>query len=98
MILLAKATVALLFTSLVNAQEEVLLPQFSLNAPYIDENLNNRFYNFGGDALVQVNEHVRLTQDKPSQRGWIWSRTVSYISLFSELFHYYIKITSFYSL
>lgn len=31
-------------------------------------------WDFGGDAIINTNKHVRLTQDKQSQSGWIWSR------------------------
>ncbi|KAG0373109.1 hypothetical protein BGX24_012122 [Mortierella sp. AD032] len=46
----------------------------SLYMPYIDNDLQNRWFDFGGDTLVNTNRHVRLTQDVPSQSGWLWSR------------------------
>ncbi|RKO99547.1 hypothetical protein CXG81DRAFT_3004, partial [Caulochytrium protostelioides] len=50
------------------------LYSFSLSPPYIDENLNNRYWDFGGDTLLEVNKFVRMTQDRPAQDGWIWSK------------------------
>jgi hypothetical protein len=44
---------------------------------HIDQDLQNRWFDFGGDALINTNRHVRLTQDMPSQSGWLWSRLVS---------------------
>ncbi|KAG0275502.1 hypothetical protein BGZ95_008721 [Linnemannia exigua] len=56
--------------------EDVLEPlrTHSLYMPYIDNDLQNRWFDFGGDTLVNTNRHIRLTQDLPSQGGWLWSR------------------------
>ncbi|KAJ6631438.1 concanavalin A-like lectin/glucanase domain-containing protein [Mycena sp. CBHHK59/15] len=43
----------------------VQLRTHSLYAPFIDQDLQNRY---------NTNKHVRLTQPKPSQMGWLWSR------------------------
>ncbi|KAJ3224024.1 hypothetical protein HK099_000350 [Clydaea vesicula] len=52
----------------------VPLHSFSLRTPYIEENLNNRYWNFGGDTIVEVNQHVRLTTETQSKKGWIWTK------------------------
>ncbi|WWC91551.1 uncharacterized protein L201_006497 [Kwoniella dendrophila CBS 6074] len=46
----------------------------SLAAPYVDSDLQNRWWDFGGNAIINTNKHVRLTQDRPSEKGWLWSR------------------------
>lgn len=46
----------------------------SLYAPYIDQDLQNRWWDFGADAYVNTNKHVRLTRNRPSLMGWLWSR------------------------
>ncbi|KAG0257507.1 hypothetical protein BGZ95_005218, partial [Linnemannia exigua] len=46
----------------------------SIYMPYIDQDLQNRWFDFGGDALVNTNKHIRLTSDLPSQTGYLWSR------------------------
>ncbi|KAF9089055.1 hypothetical protein BGX29_010490 [Mortierella sp. GBA35] len=46
----------------------------SLYMPYIDHDLQNRWFDFGGDTIINTNRHIRLTQDVPSQSGWLWSR------------------------
>ncbi|KAH8115262.1 legume-like lectin family-domain-containing protein [Phellopilus nigrolimitatus] len=46
----------------------------SLYAPYIDQDLQNRWWDFGADAIVNTNKHIRLTRARPSQMGWLWSR------------------------
>ncbi|KAG0348703.1 hypothetical protein BGZ54_004548, partial [Gamsiella multidivaricata] len=38
------------------------------------QDLQNRWFDFGGDTIINTNRHIRLTQDKPSQSGWLWSR------------------------
>ncbi|ORY26667.1 putative lectin [Naematelia encephala] len=55
-------------------EKTVPLRTHSLAAPYVDSDLQNRWWDFGADAIINTNKHVRLTQDKPSQTGWLWSR------------------------
>ncbi|KAK0546302.1 hypothetical protein OC846_004965 [Tilletia horrida] len=54
----------------------VPLRTHSIHAPYVDSDLQNKFWDFGGDAIIDTNRAVRLTLDKPSQTGWLWSRLV----------------------
>ncbi|KAI9633926.1 lectin [Dioszegia hungarica] len=46
----------------------------SLAPPYVDSDLQNRWWDFGADTIINTNKHVRLVQDKPSQNGYLWSR------------------------
>lgn len=46
----------------------------SIYAPYVESNLQNKFWDFGGDAIVDTNRQIRLTQDRPHQTGYLWSR------------------------
>jgi len=55
-------------------ERTVQLRTHSLYAPFIDQDLQNRWWDFGADAYVNTNKHVRLTRDRPSQMGWLWSR------------------------
>ncbi|PWN38917.1 concanavalin A-like lectin/glucanase [Ceraceosorus guamensis] len=52
----------------------VPIRQASIYNPYVDSNLQNKYWDFGGDAIVDTNKHIRLTQDRPSQAGWLWTR------------------------
>ncbi|KAF8523250.1 legume-like lectin family-domain-containing protein [Gautieria morchelliformis] len=52
----------------------VQLRTHSLFAPYIDQDLQNRWWDFGADAYINTNKHIRLTRSVPSQMGWLWSR------------------------
>ncbi|KZP13724.1 hypothetical protein FIBSPDRAFT_868993 [Athelia psychrophila] len=55
-------------------ERQVPLRTHSIYAPYIDQDLQNRWWDFGADAYVNTNKHIRLTRNKPSQMGWLWSR------------------------
>ncbi|KAE8259065.1 hypothetical protein A4X13_0g1259 [Tilletia indica] len=85
--LAALATTLLPFLSLASAQNNhdnerlgtdavIPLRTHSIHAPYVDSNLQNKFWDFGGDAIIDTNRAVRLTMDKPSHMGWLWSRLV----------------------
>lgn len=70
-----------ILTSTTNAEQskdnkESLVPlySFSLNSPYIEESLQNRWWNYGGDTLVAVTDFVRLTPDAQSKIGWLWGK------------------------
>ncbi|CAO3704109.1 unnamed protein product [Rhizopus stolonifer] len=45
-----------------------------LNIFFVDEELQNRWFDFAGDAIVNTNQHIRLTSKKQSQSGFLWSR------------------------
>lgn len=51
-----------------NALTDVFLPACHTRPP-------NRF-DFGGSSVINTNKHIRLTQDRKSQAGWLWSRLV----------------------
>ncbi|KAG0139827.1 hypothetical protein CROQUDRAFT_665964 [Cronartium quercuum f. sp. fusiforme G11] len=46
----------------------------SIYAPYVDSDLQNRWFDFGGSTIINTNKHIRLTQDRASQAGYLWSR------------------------
>jgi len=46
----------------------------SLVQPYLDSDLQSRWWDFGGDTIIRADKHIRLTSDRPSQSGWIYSR------------------------
>lgn len=58
----------------VKASENPKLVTHSLEMPYLDQDLSSKWWQFGGDALLDVNSHIRLTADRPSQTGWIYSK------------------------
>ncbi|KAG0223254.1 hypothetical protein BGW41_005672 [Actinomortierella wolfii] len=74
---LFKAGLAVLsIAAAVSADDDKVHPlrTHSLYMPYIDQELQNRWFDFGGDAIVNTNKHIRLTSDVPSQTGYLWSR------------------------
>lgn len=54
--------------------KRVPMSAFSLSAPYLDTDMGNRWFDFGGDTVVRTDQYIRLTSDRPSQRGWLFSR------------------------
>ncbi|KAG5659039.1 hypothetical protein KAF25_007592 [Fusarium avenaceum] len=43
-------------------------------SPYLDSDMQSRWYDFGGDTIVRTDSYIRLTSDRPSQSGWMYSR------------------------
>lgn len=60
---------ALLALAVAASDTETLLPlrSFSLQPPFIDEQLGNRWWDFGGSTIIEVNTFVRLTPDVTSK-------------------------------
>lgn len=58
------------------ANEESLIPirTHSLYMPYVDHDMQNRWFDYGGDAIINTNKGIRLTPDRQSQSGWVWSK------------------------
>ncbi|KAJ3322712.1 hypothetical protein HDV06_002763 [Boothiomyces sp. JEL0866] len=67
------------------------LQAFSFQAPYVEDSLRNRWWKFGGDAFVNVNEYIRLTRDTQSQSGWLWSHTPMYYSSWIVEFEFKVQ-------
>ncbi|KAJ5113705.1 hypothetical protein N7456_002239 [Penicillium angulare] len=54
--------------------KSIPLRTHSLTSPYLDSDFQSRWFDFGGDTLVRADKYIRLTADRPSQQGWIYSR------------------------
>jgi len=52
----------------------IALRTHSLEPPYLDSDMQSRWFDFGGDTIVRTDKYVRLASDKPSRTGWIFSR------------------------
>ncbi|KAK2463042.1 hypothetical protein APHAL10511_004697 [Amanita phalloides] len=72
-------------------QKGMHMRMHSLYAPYIDQDLQNRWWDFGADAHVNTNKHVRLTRPAPSQMGWLWSRLPIVVSDFVVEFEFKVS-------
>jgi mannose-binding lectin 2 len=61
-----------------SGQEEeiksISLRTHSIRKPYLDSDMGSRWFDFGGDAIIRTDSYIRLTSDRPSQTGWLWSR------------------------
>ncbi|KAG6035157.1 hypothetical protein E4U41_006235 [Claviceps citrina] len=54
--------------------KSILLRTHSIQQPYLDSDMQSRWFDFGGDALIRTDAYIRLTSDLPSQSGWLFSR------------------------
>ena len=45
-----------------------------LQSPFLDSDMQSRWFDFGGTTVVRADQYVRLTTDHSSQAGWIFSR------------------------
>lgn len=52
----------------------ISLRTHSLEPPYLDSDMQSRWWDFGGDTIIRTDKWVRLASDKPSRDGWIFSR------------------------
>jgi len=46
----------------------------SLSTPYLDSQMQSRWWDFGGNAVVRADQYVRLTGEHGSQSGYLVSR------------------------
>ncbi|CAN8097045.1 unnamed protein product [Discula destructiva] len=54
--------------------KSIALRTHTLNQPYLDSDMQSRWYDFGGDAVIRTDSYIRLTSDRPSQTGHLWSK------------------------
>ncbi|KAG8416550.1 hypothetical protein J3459_007521 [Metarhizium acridum] len=54
--------------------KSISLRTHSIQQPYLDSDMQSRWFDFGGDAIVRTDSYIRLTSDLPSQSGWLFSR------------------------
>lgn len=45
-----------------------------LYQPYLDSHMQSRWFDYGGDTVIRVDQYIRLTADRRSQSGYIFSR------------------------
>lgn len=74
----------------------VMIPELSFNKPYLtisasgEREIDPRFWSFGGDTAV--NKHfIRLTTDRQSKRGHVWSKYLISRRTFSMIFTFRIS-------
>ncbi|TAQ90856.1 hypothetical protein B7494_g765 [Chlorociboria aeruginascens] len=54
--------------------KSIPLRTHTLAQPYLDSDMQSRWFDFGGNTIVRADRYIRLTSDRPSQEGWIFSR------------------------
>ncbi|EQL02537.1 Legume-like lectin [Ophiocordyceps sinensis CO18] len=57
-----------------NDLKSITLRTHSLHEPYLDSAMQSRWFDFGGDAIIRTDSYIRLTSDRTSQSGWLFSR------------------------
>ncbi|RDA85973.1 hypothetical protein CP533_1051 [Ophiocordyceps camponoti-saundersi (nom. inval.)] len=65
---------ALTWTVWAEDLKSITLRTHSLQQPYLDSELQSRWFDFGGDTIVRTDSYIRLTSDRASQSGWLFSR------------------------
>ncbi|KAK9455692.1 concanavalin A-like lectin/glucanase domain-containing protein [Dipodascopsis uninucleata] len=73
-LLAALAVRSVLSSEITDGMRRVSLRTHTLSAPFLDDSLHSRWFDFGGDAIIRTDKYIRLTTDRPSQAGWIFSR------------------------
>ncbi|OQN98013.1 hypothetical protein B0A48_16319 [Cryoendolithus antarcticus] len=46
----------------------------SLTNPYLDSDLQSRWFDFGGSTVIRADQYIRLTGQHQSEAGWLFSR------------------------
>ncbi|KAI5779721.1 legume-like lectin family-domain-containing protein [Geopyxis carbonaria] len=54
--------------------KSVPLRTHSLQQPYLDSDLQSRWFDWGGDTVIRADQYVRLASDRQHQAGYLWSR------------------------
>ncbi|EWC47063.1 hypothetical protein DRE_03825 [Drechslerella stenobrocha 248] len=54
----------------------VPLRTHSLYQPYLDSDLQSRWFDYGGTTIIRADQYIRMTSDpaRQHQTGWLWSR------------------------
>ncbi|KAK9686806.1 hypothetical protein K7432_015036 [Basidiobolus ranarum] len=53
---------------------KIYLNSHSIHMPYIDEEMRSKYFEYGGDTLINTYKAIQLTPDLPSRAGWLWSK------------------------
>ncbi|KAI9217779.1 legume-like lectin, partial [Blastocladiella britannica] len=62
----------------------------SLYPPYIDYDMHNRWWDFGGSTVVNANRYVRLAPDMSGRKGWLRAKVPFTADSWSMEFEYKI--------
>jgi len=53
---------------------KIPLRTHSISAPYLDSDMQSRWFDFGGDVIVRADKYIRLSSDLQSRTGWLFSK------------------------
>ncbi|KAI9706735.1 MAG: hypothetical protein M1820_004705 [Bogoriella megaspora] len=71
---LLATSIAVLAAEADDGHKRIHLRTHSLMSPYLDSDMQSRWWDFGGDTVIRADSYIRLTADRQSQSGWIFSR------------------------
>ena len=54
--------------------KKISLRTHSITPPYLDSDLQSRWFDFGGDTVVRADQYIRLAGDLQSRTGWLFSK------------------------
>ncbi|EGP89468.1 unnamed protein product [Zymoseptoria tritici ST99CH_1A5] len=54
--------------------KSIPLRTHSIASPYLDYDMQSRWWDYGGTTVIRSDRYVRLTGQYPSQSGWLFSR------------------------
>lgn len=54
--------------------KSIPLRTHSLQQPYLDSEMQSRWFDFGGSTVIRADQYIRLAAQQPSQAGWLFSR------------------------
>lgn len=54
--------------------KEIPIRTHSLSTPYLDSDMQSRWWDYGGTTVVRADQYIRLTGQHPSESGWIFTR------------------------
>ena len=54
--------------------KKIPLRTHSISTPYLDSDLQSRWFDFGGDTIIRADKYIRLASDIQSRSGWLFSK------------------------
>ncbi|KAI9894707.1 MAG: hypothetical protein M1814_002063 [Vezdaea aestivalis] len=54
--------------------KSIPLRTHSLSAPYLDSDMQSRWFDYGGSTVIRADRYIRLTSQQQSQAGYLFSR------------------------
>lgn len=53
---------------------QLVLTSTEYGQPYLDSDMQSRWFDFGDDTVIRTDQFIRLTPQLSSRHGWVFSR------------------------